>query len=133
MLQRGLSLGLFGRFGRSAQLREFDNALRSVDLHPNLVPEAIKLTVVKLLMEHAPAEEPTLQAYRAAAEIIAYCMIGAQSFAGANDPGLAAQVEHRIEAALSSSASLDAKLVLLTLHAKVIQPSVVEAFELESG
>jgi hypothetical protein len=133
MLQRGLSLGLFGRFGRSPQLREFDNALRSVDLHPNLVPEAIKLTVVKLLMEHVPAEEPTLQAYRGAAEIIAYCMIGAQSFAGANDPGLAAQVEHRIEAAFSSSASLDAKLVLLTLHAKVIQPSVVEAFELESG
>jgi hypothetical protein len=133
MLQRGLSLGLFGRFGRSAQLREFDGALRSVDLHPNLVPEAIKLTVVKLLMEHTPAGEPAPQAYRTAAEIIAYCMIGAQSFAGANDPGLAAQVEHRIEAALGSSGSLDAKLVLLTLHAKVIQPSVVEAFELESG
>jgi len=133
MLQRGLSLGLFGRFGRSAQLREFDGALRSVDLHPNLVPEAIKLTAVKLLMEQAPTGEPAPQAYRAAAEIIAYCMIGAQSFAGANDVGLAAQVERRIEAALGSSASLDAKLVLLTLHAKVIQPSVVEAFQLESG
>jgi len=133
MVQRGLSLGLFGRFGRSAQLREFDGALRSVDLHPNLVPEAIKLTAVKLLMEQAPAGEPTPQAYRAAAEIIAYCMIGAQSFAGANDVGLAAQVERRIEAAFDSSAGLDAKLVLLTLHAKVIQPSVVEAFRLESG
>jgi hypothetical protein len=131
--QRGLSLGLFGRFGRSAALRQFDGALRSVDLHPNLVPEAVKLTAVRLLTEHAPGEEPAPQAYRAAAEIIAYCMIGAQSFAGANDPALAAQVERRIEAALDTGASLDAKLVLLTLHAKVIQPSVVDHFQLESG
>ena len=29
--------------------------------------------------------------------------------------------------------SLDAKLVLLTLHAKVIQPSVVDVFQLESS
>jgi hypothetical protein len=60
-------------------------------------------------------------------------MIGAESFAGANDPQLAAEVERRIDAALDSGASLDAKLVLLTLHARVIQPSVVEKFRLESG
>ena len=46
---------------------------------------------------------------------------------------LAAEVERRIEAALDSGANLDAKLVLLTLHAKVIQPSVVNDFGLESG
>lgn len=129
MVQRGLSLGLFGRFGRSAALRQFDGALRAVDLHPNLVPEAVKLTAVRLLRA---AGEPAPQAYRAAAEIIGYCMIGAQSFAGANDPALAAQVERRIEAALDTGASLDAKLVLLTLHARVIQPSVVDHFQLES-
>jgi len=132
MVQHGLSLGLFGRFGRSAALRQFDGALRSVDLHPNLVPEAIKLAAVRLLRVYAPAGEPAPQAYRAAAEIIAYCMIGAQSFAGANDLELAAQVERRIETALQAGTSLDAKLVLLTLHAKVIQPSVVDHFRLES-
>ncbi len=133
MVQRGLSLGLFARFGRSGALRQFDGALRSGDLHPSLVPEAVKLTAVRLLMEHAPAGEPAPKAYRAAAEIIGYCLIGAQSFAGANDPALAAQVERRIEAALDTGASLDAKLVLLTLHAKLIQPSVVDHFQLESG
>ena len=133
MPQRGLSLGLFGRFGRSAELRQLDDALRSVDLHPNLVPEAVKLTAVKLLREHATIAEPGPEAYRAAAEIIAYCMTGAESFAGANDPELAAEVERRIDAALDSGASLDAKLVLLTLHARVIQPSVIEEFRLESG
>jgi len=132
MVRRGLSLGLFGRFGRSAELRAFDGALRSVDLHPNLVPDAIKLTAVKMLKEQAQGPDPAPQAYRAAAEIVAYCMIGASSFAGANSPELAAQVEHRIDAALDEDASLDAKLVLLMLHARVIQPSVVEHFRLES-
>src|SRR4029453_12927964 len=51
-------LGLFGRFGRSAELRELDKALRSVDLHPNLVPEAVKLTTVRLLREHAHDGDP---------------------------------------------------------------------------
>jgi hypothetical protein len=127
------SLGLFNRFGRSAELRELDRALRSVDLHPNLVPEAVKLAAVKLLTEQAPAQEVAPQSYRATAELIAYCMIGADSFAGANGAELTEQVERRIVAALDTGASLDARLVLLTLHANVIQPSVVEAFQLEGG
>ncbi len=130
-MRPGLSLGFFGRFGRSPALREFDTALRSVDLHPNLVPEAVKLTAVRMLQDHTGREEPGAYASRAAAEIIAYCMIGAEAFAGANSSGLAEDVEGRIEAALDQGASLDAKLVLLTLHARVIQPSVVAHFGLE--
>jgi hypothetical protein len=60
-------------------------------------------------------------------------MIGADGFAAANDAVLAGRVEHRIEAALAAGTSLDAQLVLLTLHAKVIQPSVVETFGLETA
>ena len=130
MSQRGLSLGLFGRFGRSAELRELDKALRSVDLHPNLVPESVKLTTVGLL--HAHDAESAPDSYRAAAEIIAYCMLGADAFVHANDARLALGVERRIEAALHIGTSLDAKLVLLTLHAKLIQPSVVDYFRLEA-
>jgi len=133
MTQRGLSLGFFNRFGRSAELREFDTALRSVDLHPNLVPEAVKLTAVGLLREHAPDGKPELPFYRAAAEILAYCMIGGDAFAGATDATLSSKVEQRIEAAVQSGTSLDAKLVLLALHAQVIQPSVVDDFGLNSG
>lgn len=132
-MNRGLSLGLFGIFGRSQELRDFDKALRSVDLHPNLVPEAVKLTAVKLIGEASAARKPEPDAYRAAAEIVAYCMIGAEGFGAANEGGLAEQVERRIETALESGTSLDAQLVLLALHAKVIQPSVVELFQLESG
>jgi hypothetical protein len=133
MARKLSSFGLFGIFGRSHDLRQFDNALRSVDVHPKLVPEAVKLTVVNLLKDHAIGDEPAPQAYRAAAEIVGYCMIGAEAFAGANDQSLALAVERRIEAALDLGHSLDAQLVLLTLHAKVIQPSVVQHYGLESA
>lgn len=122
-----------GIFGRSHDLRQLDQALRSVDVHPALVPEAVKLTAVNLLKDHAVNGDPAQQAYRAAAEIVGYCMIGAEAFAGANDNELAVAVERRIEAALDSGESLDAQLVLLTLHAGVIQPSVVRAYGLESA
>ena len=127
------SLGLFGIFGRSADLRQMDQALRSVDVHPRLVPEAVKLTAVALLKDHAIGPEPAPQAYRAAAEILAYCMIGAEAFAGANGDDLTHAVERRIEAALDKPEGLDAQLVLLTLHAKIIQPSVVHQFQLDSS
>jgi len=126
-----LSLGFFGLFGRSASLRAFDEALRSVDLHPKLVPEAIKLTAVRMLIDQTARDDPGGEATRAAAEIIAYCMIGAEAFAGANGIKLTEAVEQRIDVALATGTNLDARLVLLTLHAKVIQPSVVDHFKLE--
>jgi hypothetical protein len=133
MARRRSSLGLFGVFGRSSDLRQLDQALDALDVHPRLVPEAIKLTAVNLLKDHAISNEPAPQACRAAAEIIAYCMIGAEAFAHANGADLTLQTERRIEAAIGSGVNLDAQLVLLTIHAGVIQPSVVEQFQLESA
>jgi len=132
MPRRNSSIGFMGVFGRSHDLREFDKALRSVDLHPKLVPEAVKLTVCALLKDQANSDDPPAEAYRPAAEIVAYCMIGANGFAGANDADLTLAVEQRIEAALEAGDSLDAQLVLLVLHARVVQPSVVDRFGLES-
>jgi hypothetical protein len=127
------SLGFLGIFGRSADLRQLDQALRALDLHPHLVPEAVKLTAVRLVKDHAQREEPPAAAYFAAAEIVAYCMIGAEAFAGANGEDRLLAVERRIEKALDLGDNLDAQLVLLTLHAGVIQPSVVEEYRLESA
>jgi hypothetical protein len=124
-------MGFLGRFGRSSDLRQLDDALKVLDLHPNLVPEAVKITVVNLMKDHAPGGDPQPRSYGAAAEILAYCMIGAEGFAGANGDEVARQVEGRIEAALKAGDSFDAQLILLTLHAGVIQPSVVDRFRLE--
>ncbi|MEO9787365.1 MAG: hypothetical protein ABJF67_07115 [Aurantimonas coralicida] len=130
MTRQRSSLGLFGVFGRSEDLKQLDSALRSVDLHPRMVPEAVKLTVVRLMQDHAIGAFPVPQAYRAAAEILGYCMIGAEGFAGANDVDLALRVGERIERAMEAGDSLDAQIVLVTMTARVIQPSVVERFEL---
>jgi hypothetical protein len=132
MVRRYSSIGLFGIFGRSSDLRQVDQALRSLDIHPRLVPEAVKLTIASLLKEDAGGGEPTPRAYRAAAEVVGYCMIGPEAFSG-NDAQIVLDVERRIERALLSGTNLDARLVLLTLHAGVCQPSVIDRFQLESA
>ena len=132
MSRRGPSIGFLGKFGRSADLRQLDEALRTLDLHPKLVPEPIKITVVNLLRGSTPGKDSAAPDYREAAEILAYCMIGPEPFAGANGEDLARQVEQRIDLALETGDSLDARLILLTLHARVIQPSVVDRFRLAS-
>lgn len=130
-MKPALSLGFFGLFGRSASLRVFDADLRAVDLHPKLVPEAVKLTAVRTLMDQTGRNEPSAGASRAAAEILAYCMVGAETFSAANGTALTQKIEQRINAALEDDRNVDARLILLAVHANVIQPSVVERFALE--
>ena len=122
-------LGFLGIFGRSRELERLDRAVRAVGLHPRLVPDAVKLTAIKLLAE-AKADP---RAYDAAAEMLAYCMLGRQIFTDDNGADLTEAVEARLEAALEAGDSLDARLVLLALHAGVIQPWVVERYQLEAG
>jgi len=122
-------LGFFGKFGRSQELQRLDQALRGVGLHPQLMPEAVKLTALKLLKE--ASLDP--HSYAAAAELLGYCMLGVQGFSDINDLSVTERVEARLAAALEAGDNLDARLVLLTLHAGVIQPSVVERYGLEAG
>lgn len=123
--------GFLGRFGRSQALRQLDEALRAVDLHPAMVPDAVLLTAVRLLQ--AERETPAPVDYAAMAELMAFCMIGASNFTAANDEALALVVEARIAAAIAHGDSLDAKIVLLLLHAGLVQPGVVSRFGLEAG
>ena len=51
MARRNSSLGLFGVFGRSDDLRSLDKAFRAFDLHPARVPDAVKLTALNLLKD----------------------------------------------------------------------------------
>lgn len=120
--------GLLGRFGRARELRELDDALRAVDLHPALVPDAVQLAAVRLMATAKPVLEPTDHA--ATAELLAYCMVGEDAFAAANDAALADAVAARIGRAVETGDDLDARLVLLLMHAGIVQPSVVERFGL---
>ncbi len=125
-------LKVFGIFGRSHELQRLDQALRGSGLHPRLVPEAVKLTTLKLIKE-AVGSNPGPRPYSAAAELLGYCVLGAQGFTECNGPSLTEAVETRRAAALEAGDSLDARVLLLTLHAGVIQPSVVERYGLEAG
>lgn len=107
--------------------------MRSVDLHPALVPEGLKLAISNLMKDHAGDGEPPPHAYPFAASLFAYCLLGPEHFATVNGSDAAADVERRIEAALDDEDGFDAQLVLLALHSRLIRPEVVEKFGLEIG
>ena len=80
----------------------------------------------------AGAAEPPEHAYPYAAAMLAYCLLGADAFGFANGDVPAAAVEARIEAALDDEdESFDSRMILLAMHARLIQPSVVERFGLD--
>lgn len=127
-----LSIGFMGLFGRSPVLRTFDADLRALDLHPKLVPEAVKLAALRILMAETDGATPSDKDSKAAAELLAYCMVGESPFAEANGVHLTQTVKKRIDVALDDGTSADAKLIILALHANVIHPSVVERYRLEA-
>jgi len=129
MAKRRSSLGFLNRFGRSGDLRQLDDALREADLHPALVPEGVKLTIVNLMNDHWP-QEPPPEAYASVARLCGYCVAGPETFEQANGRELTLEAERRIESALETGDSFDARIVLMTLHAKLINPEVVERYGL---
>jgi hypothetical protein len=122
---------MFGVFGQSEDLRALDQALQSADLHPALVPDAVKLTVLNVLKD-ARGKDPSAQDYRETAALLGYCALGREVFSVANGVLAASTAEHRIEAALEAGEGFDASLILLALHAAIIHPGVKESFQLES-
>lgn len=131
MAARRSSLGFLGMFGRSSDLRQLDAALRGADLHPALVPEGVKLTIVNLMKDHWP-QEPPPQAYPSVARLCSYCIAGPETFGEANGSEARLETERRIEATVEAGDSLDAQIVLMTLHAKLINAEVVERFGLSA-
>ncbi|MET3578470.1 hypothetical protein ABID19_001487 [Mesorhizobium robiniae] len=129
MARRRSSLGFLGMFGRSGDLRQLDAALRGVDLHPALVPEGAKLTIVNLMKDHWP-DEPPPQAYPSAAQLFGYCIAGPEAFERSNGLQHRLDAERRLEAALEADDSFDAQIILMALHAKLISGEVVERYGL---
>ena len=123
-------LGLFKLFGRSPALGALDDALRAFALHPLLVPEAVKLTVVRLYREEARARGME-GAYGEAAELLAYCMHGRETFIESNSTHAADRAEQRLEAAIDAGDSLDAKLILLAHHSGIIAPEIADRLDVD--
>jgi hypothetical protein len=119
--------GLFGRFGRSRELRHLDDELRTAGVHPVTVTDAVKLTIIRLLKT---AHGDAAPHFAEAASLVAYCMLGPGPYADINGAHLTEAVEHRLHKAVAEENSLDAQIVLLTMHANLIRSEVVERFGL---
>jgi hypothetical protein len=123
-------LGLFGLFGRSQEMLRLDDAFRACGMRPRAVPDAVKLTLAKLVKEANAGTMPELRTCTSATELVGYCMLGREEFAKLNGQERTAEAEARLIAAIESGRTFDARLVLLTMHAAITHPSVVEQFGL---
>ncbi len=123
-------LGFFNIFGRSPNLRALDQALRDAGVHPRTMPEAVKLTAVRLLRERAGGGVPEA-AFGDAGQLLGFCVLGSDQFIASNSIPAAQRVESRMERAIAFGDSLDAKLLLLALHAGIMVAEVADRFDVE--
>ena len=127
-------LGLFNFFGRSDSLKALDQAFRSFDVHPRLVPEAVKLTTIRLMQKASAADYKLRDAdYEKAAELISFAILGPNQFVASNSLSDAERAEQRVEEAIEDGDSIDAQLILLAVHSGIIHPTVAEQVDGEDG
>ncbi len=121
---------MFGIFGRSQEMQNFDDALRAAGVHPRTIPDAVKITTLKQLKEANGGARPDFRAMAGAAELLGYCVLGPQAYAAKNDDGRMEAVEKRLDAAVGIGYGLDARLILLALHAGVAHRELIERYNL---
>lgn len=127
-------LGLFNFFGRDEGLKALDLALREFDVHPRIVPEAVKLATIKL-MQKASAAGYVLgdSDYGKAAELLSYSVLGHDQFVASNSLDAAERAEQRLEEAIEVGDSIDAKLILLAVHSGIIHPVLADQVDSEAN
>jgi hypothetical protein len=123
--------GLFGLFGKSRPLQALEAELREAGLHPQLVHESLKLTLLRFLPDRGRAARP--DELRGAAEVLAFCIHGPADFAEATSRERAAAVERRLRAAPDYPEGVDAQVVLLAIQTDNCDPQVAAWFEVEES
>jgi hypothetical protein len=124
-------LRFFDMFGRSSELTALDEALKAAGLHPLLIPEPVKLTILQLLRKSDAALDSTTAKINAA-QLLSYCVLDRAQFVLVNGTEAADRADQRIEAAIAGDAPLDEKLILLSLHSGVISPEMAGQFDIDS-
>ncbi len=127
-------LGLFNVFGRSESLKALDHSFREFDVHPKLVPEAVKLTIVRLLQKASAANYVLRTAdYEKAAELLCFCILGHDQFVASNTLAAADLAEERFEEAIAAGEGIDARLILLAVQSGVMHPTLVDQVDIEES
>lgn len=122
----------FDLLGRSSAMNALDDAFRAFGVHPMLVPDPVKLTVMQLYKTQVAALGRKA-AFAQAAQLLAYCILGHEQFASNNGTDIADQTEHRVDEAITDGNSRDAKLILLAVHSGLIAPEIADLVELDDG
>lgn len=126
-------LGFLGIFGKADDLRRLEGALKAVGLHPRLVPDAVKIAVIRQLRRDPNSDGSVSDADCAsAAVLLTYCALGPAGLAAETDTSTVEAVEMRVERAVAAGDSTDARLILLTLHAGILNAHVIDRYGLES-
>ncbi len=127
-------------FGKSREVRDLDRCLHQMGLNSHAVNDATKFTICKWIREIVPAQQAVeakdrqrADLQRAAAELLAYCVLGRDDFADANSPDLAQAQEARILEATEGQNDFDAGIVMLALHANIADPEIAARVEIDSG
>ena len=127
-------LGLFNIFGRADSLKALDQAFRTFDIHPRTVPEAVKLTTIRLMRRASDAGHKLRDAdYEKAAELLSYSILGRDQFVASNTLAASVVAERRLEQAIADGDSLDAELLLLALHSGLIHSRIADQFDIETN
>lgn len=122
---------MFGIFGRSQEMQNLDYALRAAGVHPRTIPDAVKITTLKQLKEANGGARPDSAALARAADLLGYCVLGPQAYAEKHDRNRIQAVEERLNAAIESGYGLDARLIMLMLHAGLTHRELIERHQLD--
>ena len=126
-------LGLFNFFGRSDSLKALDQAFRDFDVHPSLIPEAVKLATVRLMRKASdPGYALRDPDYQKAAELLSFAVLGQNQFVASNSLAAAEAAERRLDDAVDAGEGIDAQLILLAVHANIIHPSLADQLDYET-
>lgn len=118
--------------GRSTAMRALDDALRASSVHPLLVPEPVRLTMIQLNKKLGDAIHQNV-AFAKGAQLLACCMLGYEQFADSISGEDAVCVDFRVQTAFDEGDTLDAKLILLALHAGLMAPEIADRIDLEKN
>ncbi len=127
-------LGLFNFFGRSEGLKALDQAFREFDVHPQIVPEAVKLATLRLMQKASDPGYVLRDAdYGKAAELLSFTILGPDQFVACNSLAAAETAEQRLDDAIAAGDSMDARLILLAVHSGIVHPSIADQVDSEDG
>jgi hypothetical protein len=123
-------IGIFSMFGRSADQQLLDQTIRDAGLHPRLVPDAVKIVLQRQIKETGSNADERQVLRADLSSLLAYCMLGPDEFTDLHGEARTAAVELRLDHALMAGDNRDARMILLFMHAGLVNGHVTDRYGL---